>query len=287
MGAMGSPKKDNDDVKVVKEHYDSAPETEWQRLAGRYRIEYDINRRFLEKYIKPGDRVLDCGGGPGRYSLWLSERGCDVTLFDLSDGNIEFAKKRAAERGLKIKALAGDARFVDTMVDGEFDHVLLMGPLYHLTEEADRVAAVESCLKVLKPGGTLSAAFISFYGALQYGLRDILPMIVDGDEEAQLNGRRMFEEDYPIFMNMTEFAGDGFTRIFCQTPGPVAEFMRRFPIEKLEYVGSEGILAPYMNTIHRAPEDVYEKLISLAEKLNTREELLSSSEHFLYIAKKL
>ena len=55
---------------VVRKNYDADPEREWERLA-QHPFEYEINMRFLRRYIKPGDRVLDVGGGPGRYSLWL------------------------------------------------------------------------------------------------------------------------------------------------------------------------------------------------------------------------
>lgn len=67
----------------VKAYYDSCPEKEWERLANA-RLEFDINMSFLTRYIKPGDTLLDLGGGPGRYALALAQRGVEVTLCDLS-----------------------------------------------------------------------------------------------------------------------------------------------------------------------------------------------------------
>ncbi|HPU63084.1 MAG TPA: methyltransferase domain-containing protein, partial [Mobilitalea sp.] len=75
-----------ENTETIKSHYDSDPLLEWER-ANENTIEYIITARMLEKYIKPGEKVLDVGGGPGRFSLWLASRGCDVTLFDLSDKN--------------------------------------------------------------------------------------------------------------------------------------------------------------------------------------------------------
>ena len=43
---------------------------------------------MMDKYIRPGDRILDIGGGPGRYAIRFAQRGCAVTLVDLSPGNI-------------------------------------------------------------------------------------------------------------------------------------------------------------------------------------------------------
>ena len=63
--------------------------------------------------------------------------------------------------GVPLQTVCGDACCADTLVKGLFDAVLLMGPLYHLPEEADRVRAVEAALNLLKPGGILFAAFIN------------------------------------------------------------------------------------------------------------------------------
>ena len=66
------------------------------------------------------------------------------------DENIKFAYERAAEQKLPIKTVCGDARTVDTLVSGQFDHVLLMGPMYHLLEESDRITSVNAALNLLK-----------------------------------------------------------------------------------------------------------------------------------------
>ena len=116
---------------MVKDLYNNDVIKEWERLL-RHPVEYEVTRAYLDRYIKPGDRVLDIGGGPGRYSLYLAKKGCNVTLFDLSDANIAFAKERASEQALSIETVCGEACIVDTLVSGCFDHVLLMGPLYHL-----------------------------------------------------------------------------------------------------------------------------------------------------------
>ena len=63
---------------IVRDYYENYDE--WGRF-DRHSVEFEINRRFINRYIKPGDGVLDIGGGPGRYALELARRGCDVTLF--------------------------------------------------------------------------------------------------------------------------------------------------------------------------------------------------------------
>ena len=92
--------KEIDEVIVTKEYYDSNPEKEWNRLEG-FRFEFEITKFYLKKYLK-GKTVLDIGGGPGRYSIYLSQLGYDVTLVDLSDGNIQFLRNKMKELNIDI-----------------------------------------------------------------------------------------------------------------------------------------------------------------------------------------
>ena len=82
-----------DNTDAIRDYYNAQVEHEWARIDGR--PELFLTCRFLERYIKPGGRVLDIGGGPGRYALWLSQKGCDVTLLDLSPANVRFAREKA------------------------------------------------------------------------------------------------------------------------------------------------------------------------------------------------
>jgi ubiquinone/menaquinone biosynthesis C-methylase UbiE len=81
--------------------------------------------------------VLDVGGGPSWYSSWLAERGYSVHLIDPVPLHVEQAMKRAAN-GPYFSTALGDARGLPHP-DDTMDVVLLMGPLYHLPERADRL----------------------------------------------------------------------------------------------------------------------------------------------------
>ena len=263
-----------DVTNVVREHYDNAVEREWARIEGR--PEFIITTRFLERYIQPGQRVLDIGGGPGRYSLWLAERGCDVTLVDLSPQNVAFAKAQAQQRGLTITALAGDAR--DDVAQGEFDHVLLMGPLYHLQAEADRVKAVEAALRRLRVGGALFVSFIQLYAGLIYALTDMPELILAEREKA------WFEA---FVTDADDFMGRGFTQVYNISPREVAPFMARFPLEKLHLFGQEGGLSPFENKLReQQPPEVMAAWLDFAEKMAEREDFLNWSEHLMYVGRK-
>lgn len=264
-------------AKIVRSFYDSSVETEWNRIAGK--PEFLLTCRMLDRYIKPGDTVLDIGGGPGRYSLALAEKGCEVTLLDLSPENTKFASERAAELGLTVKTVTGDARNADTLVNGAFDHVLLMGPLYHLLAEADRVTAVEAALRLLKPGGLLFASFISMSGGLIYMLKINPPGIVS-EVMSEVLFRKALTED-------KSYAGDAFTQAYFINQHEVLPFFERFPLEKLHLFGQEGILSPNESNILSQPPEVVAAWLDMAEALCEREEYISWSEHLMYVGRNI
>ena len=260
-------------IKVVQEFYDSQVSYEWDRIADK--PEFLLTCRMLDRYIKPGDKVLDIGGGPGRYSFYFAEKGCDVTLVDLSSENINFASKYATEQGLQVHAVCGDARKVTDLVQGQFDHVLLMGPLYHLLEDLDRSRAVDAALQLLKTGGVLFAAFISMSGGLVFGLRDLPEAFADPNEEKFL---------VPL-VEGGNYGGAAFTQAFFINQSEVVPFMNRFPLEKMHLFGQESVLAPNVANFMNQPPDVKEAMLDIAEKLIEKEEYLSWSEHLMYIGR--
>ncbi|WP_242837291.1 class I SAM-dependent methyltransferase [Alkaliphilus transvaalensis] len=77
----------------VENWYDNVYD-EWARL-DRHRLEFDITKRYMDEYIKGETlKIFDIGGGPGRYSFYLAEKGHKVSLLDLSRKNIEVAKSK-------------------------------------------------------------------------------------------------------------------------------------------------------------------------------------------------
>lgn len=263
-------------IETVRRHYDADPAGEYARIEGR--PEFLITMRFMRRYFRSGDRILDVGGGPGQYALALAKLGCDVTLVDLSPENVRFASEKAAEMGVHISAAAGDARFVDGVAQGEYDHVLLMGPLYHLQTEAEREQAVRACLKKLKPGGTLWASFILSFSGIIYMMRN--------DPAELIRDIPVNNQGKECVLNGVSFAGKSFTDAFFINQRDVVPFMSRFPLEKLHIFGQESILAPCERNIMSAAPEVAAAWLDFAEKLAENEELLSWAEHLMYVGRK-
>src|SRR5207237_10089287 len=86
----------------VENHYDSGPELEWERLE-RHRTEFALTMLTLHEYLPPPPAyILDIGGGPGRYSIALTQQGYTVTLLDLFRGNLTFERSKAQGAGVQL-----------------------------------------------------------------------------------------------------------------------------------------------------------------------------------------
>jgi len=120
---------------------------------------------------QPPATVLDVGGAAGVYALWLADSGYTVHLVDPVPRLVAEAGRRSAGRARRLASCrVGDARSLDFPA-GSADIVLLLGPLYHLTDSADRLRALAEVRRVLRPGGQLFAAAISRYASALDGLR--------------------------------------------------------------------------------------------------------------------
>lgn len=264
-----------DHVNIVKNYYDSDVLMEWNRLE-EHPYEFELTVRMMNRYIKPGDSILDIGGGPGRYSLYFAGKDCDVTLLDLSSSNVNFALKKAEELNVRLNGIVGDAREVGELVSGSYDHVFIMGPMYHLLDEQDRARAINSALPLLKEGGNLYVSFILIFSGMIYSMK-YKPEMIMGEAEGPFIDSVIRGDSY---------GGDAFTKAFFINQKGIMPFMERFPLKKLNLFGQEGIMSPCEENFLIQPREVVDKWLDVAEKLCEREEFLGYAEHAMYIGRK-
>jgi len=87
------------------------------------------------------------------------------------ESHVDQVRAQARERELSgLTAVLGDARDLPE-VEGGYDAVLVLGPLYHLTERVDRIRALSEAVCVAQPSGVIVAAGISRFASLIDGLK--------------------------------------------------------------------------------------------------------------------
>jgi SAM-dependent methyltransferase len=155
LGAMLSPE--------ILEYYEHGPEDD-RLAAGTGRLEFLRTWDVLSRTLPAAPaRVVDVGGATGAYAGPLSSAGYDVRVVDPVPAHV------AASGALPgVTAVQGDARDLPEP-DASADAVLLLGPLYHLPERADRLAAWREAARVVQPGGVVVGAVISRFASLLDG----------------------------------------------------------------------------------------------------------------------
>jgi SAM-dependent methyltransferase len=263
----------------ILEHYEAGIEA--PRLASHAGIlERARSLDLLARHLPPPPaRVLDVGGGPGAYSVWLAGRGYDVRLLDPVPLHVDQAKAAAAAAGVSLDAAVGDARHLPDP-DSSVDAVLLMGPLYHLTERADRVAALSEARRVLRPGGVLMAVGISRYASLLDGLSRRL---VDDPRFRAILDRDLAEGQH---RNPTERL-DYFTTAFFHRPEHLVAEAGEAGLGMARVVAIEGPgwLLPGIEE-RAADPGHWAVLLDLLRRIEDEPSLLAASAHLMLLARR-
>jgi SAM-dependent methyltransferase len=215
----------------------------------------------------PPARVLDVGGGTGAHAAWLAQDGYAVTLVDLVPAHVETA---AALDG--VEARVGDARALEE-ADDSVDACLLLGPLYHLPERADRLAALKEAVRVTRPRGLVCAAAISRYAFPMYALRDGAELVPERIAETLRTGR-----GDPVGV---------LPDAFSHRPGDLAHELEQAGATDVQVLGIEG---PGWGLFSDAlPEDrlqaLLKKAVKAARLLDDHPETAGASAHLLGVAR--
>lgn len=153
--------------------YDEYGEREWTRFEdGRTPpAGLDIHVRFLERFVRPGDRVLDAGSGPGRFALELVRIGADVVALDLSPGQLEQLQRRLPD----VETHVGDVTDLSRFADGSFDvTVCFGGPLSYVMDRGED--ALAELVRVTRPGGLVLVSVMSLAGTLVHYIEILLDL---------------------------------------------------------------------------------------------------------------
>lgn len=271
------PPKDVD--RLVSEYYDRAPE-ETRLQQGPFQLEEGRTRELIKRFAPPPPgTVVDVGGAAGAYALWLAEAGYTVHLVDASPRLVAEAQRRSS---LAARPLAscrvGDARRL-TLSDDTADMVLLLGPLYHLTEAGDRSRALREAARLLKPGGWLFAAGISRFASALDGLsRDIL----DDPEFAPIVEQDLRDGQHRNPTDRLEY----FTTAYFHRPEELAGEVQAAGLTLTGVYGVEGPgwILPDVSERMADPRQ-RAALLRVAQMLETEPAVVGSSAHLLAVAR--
>jgi SAM-dependent methyltransferase len=273
-------------VLSVADAYDRDPGREWERL-GRdayHSLEFELTMQALARHLPTSGAVLDAGGGPGRYALALCRLGYEVTLLDISPGNIALARERFAQepegvRRRLVEAVVGDICDLSRYPDGHFDAVVsLGGPLSHLPEEADRRRAVDELVRVTSSAGRGAGGIVALTGIGYLALlREIMMHFSDSLIRPEIVELLRQSKDYCAGMLWHFFRADEL-RALAETCG----------LTTVEMIGCQGLSAGLSEATNRLHDDPARWAQWMAFLTETASEpaVVDMAEHILYIGRK-
>jgi SAM-dependent methyltransferase len=187
------------------------------------------------------------------------------------------ARDVASGAGQTIDARVGDARRLEE-ADGAADAVLLLGPLYHLTERAARLQALGEARRVLRPGGLVFAAGVSRFASLLSGLFD--------GSLADPAFRDIVERDLVDGQHRNATSQDYFTTTFFHHPDELrAEVTEaRFTVEALLGVEGPGWALPDLTARWADPARRAE-ILAAARAVESEPSLLGFPAHILAVGR--
>jgi len=150
----------------LSQHYNKFNED--KRLDRRHgQVEFNTSIYYLNKYLKPGMKIIDIGAGTGKYSIYLKNNGFDVTAVEYLRPNI--GKIKVNDPSLKV--IEASATDLSMFKDNEFDIAIMFGPMYHLYSKQDKLKALSEAARITK-GVVFVAYLMNEYCVIEHAFKD-------------------------------------------------------------------------------------------------------------------
>jgi SAM-dependent methyltransferase len=248
-----------------------------------------IHEDFIRRYLVTGNRVLDAGAGPGRFSIVAARGGAKVTVLDISDKQLELAREKIAQAGLTgqvEKFIRADICDLSLFPDGAFDMVICFGgALSYVCEQ--RQQAANELIRVARPGGVILVSVMSLLGPLvgEAQIPDI-PNLRNPDGNAELPGI------WPVFETRT------LRGMYSPRVGMTHAPMHLYTAEELkalfkgcevkEVAASNAVLREFSPVNEQLAQDpaAWATVVEMEKKLNHMPGLIDTGSHTILAAVK-
>jgi ubiquinone/menaquinone biosynthesis C-methylase UbiE len=239
------------DAGTIAAFYDDYGEREWQRFESGRRspASLAVHLHHLRRFVRPGDRVLDVGAGPGRFTIELARIGADVVVADISPRQLELNREKLEAAGLEeriLERVVADVCDLARFADASFDATVCYGgPLSYVLERAPE--AVAELARVTRPGGHVLVSVMSLVGPMLGNIELIL-------DEAREFGPAAIEQVVATGLLPPELGGHTGMKLY-----------RRRELEALLPPHGELVALSAAGILHAAPEEP--ELRALVERL--------------------
>ena len=258
-------------LNVLSEYYGSYDED--NRLRSQHgSVEFLTTMRFVEKYLRPGMRILEIGAATGRYSHTLARQGYQVDAVELVQHNIDIFNANTLP-GENVRIYQGNAKNLRMLTDNTYDITLLLGPMYHLFTETEQKQALSEAIRVTKKGGMIFAAYC-------------------GNEATMVQycfGRGMIKEQHyrDLVDPVTFKASSDPAELFqLYRKEDIDALMEGFSVTRLHYVGTDLATNYMRQAVDEMDAELFNLYLQYHFAICERGDLVGASHHILDIFRK-
>lgn len=258
-------------LKALTQFYGSYDED--NRLNSRYgMVEYLTTLRYIEKYLRPGMRMLEIGAATGRYSHHFARLGHQVDAIELVEHNIEIFKKNTLD-GENITITQGNAKDLHGFSDNTYDITLLLGPLYHLFTEAEKLQALSEAIRVTKKGGIVFCAYcmgdasVLLYGFVHGQIHNIIHKCMLDPVTFET-----FSQPWDLFE--------------LHRKEDIDALRSHFPVTQLHFLATDGYANHMRKTLAEMDENTFQLFLRYHFATCERTDMIGYSNHTLDIFRK-
>ena len=250
----------------IERHYNKHHED--KRLERRHGIvEFRVTMHHLHRFLTPGLQLLDIGAGTGRYASALMAEGYKVKAVELVRHNIQVFLQRQPDADV----VQGDARDMPYIDTASADITLLLGPLYHLIGDDEKLQAPNEAKRVTKPGGLIFVAYLmNEYSILSY--------CFDEDRISGLMERGAVDDNFHIRAQNDELYD--YVRI-----DDINRLNKAAGLQRVTIFSPDGA-ADYMRTrLNRMSDATFARFIEYQTLVSERPDLIGAGSHVVDVVR--
>lgn len=244
---------------------------EERRLSTRHgQIEYITTMKYIHKYIDKikNPKIIDIGAGTGKYSIALSNEGYDVTAVELVLHNLRVIESKSD----KVKTIHANAKDLKKIPDNEFDITLLMGPMYHLCTDEEKIQALKEANRITKKNGFIFVAYcMNDYCVIMHGFID------DNIKKSSVN--KLLNDDFQI-----ESKKDDLYSVVRLSK--INEYNKIVNLERKKIITPDGPANYLRKTLNKMDKYTFKKFIEYHLKTCEMQEMIGAAAHSLDILQK-
>ena len=241
-----------------------------KRLNTRHgKVEFITQMKYIEKYLKKlkNPKIIDIGAGTGKYSIYLSNKGYDVTAVELVKHNLKVIEKKTD----KVKVIQGNAINLSKFSDNSFDLVILFGPMYHLISKEDKIKALEEAKRIVNKNGYILVQYcMNDYAIITHGFIDnkISESINKVDDKFHIKSDL---KDLYSYVTLKE----------------INELNKIVNLKRVKIINPDGPSNYIRSSLNKLSEEDFNTFIKYNLSICEKKELLGSGYHIMDILKKV